>query len=85
MCTLGTCLHAVINATHRDGGVGNGDALLIRHHPLNAAVHLGKQVRAVGPEEGPMWSAAPSRQEIPSRNLCSLLSPGIALATTPAP
>lgn len=39
-CMGSTCLYSVVDATHRDGSIGNGDPLLIRHHTLDATVHL---------------------------------------------
>lgn len=32
----------MVDATHGDGGVGYGDALLICHHSLDAAVNLSE-------------------------------------------
>jgi hypothetical protein len=33
----------MVDTIHGDGGIGNGDALLVCHHTLDATVHLQEE------------------------------------------
>lgn len=56
---VSTCLHSVVDATHRDGSIGNGDPLLICHHTLDATVYL-QRGDAVGAHIDSMSTPLPS-------------------------
>lgn len=68
-----TCLHTMVDAIHRDGSIGNGNALLICHHTLNATVHLQKG--GVGAHGDSMSILLPSFALLlcsPGRPTCSM-------------
>lgn len=43
--TVPTCPDVVVDASHHNGGIGNGLSLLVCHHTLDSPVGLGEEKR----------------------------------------